>query len=336
MPGVEGRPVAQSAMASGGHMTMGDDQHDDGPESGRARSETVIDLNDPEPRVGELFEQTFEHAPIGIALVALDGRWLRVNRALCRITGYTTEELLARTFQDITHPDDLGPDLERRSMLLGGELGRYELEKRYVCRDGSVVWVRINVSVAHAGDGSPVHFIVHVEDITVRRVSEAELAFAATHDPLTGLGNRALLLDHLDHALADVPRSGRVVAVFYTDLDGFKTVNDRFGHAAGDEVLKAVGAGLQRAFRPVDTITRFGGDEFVVCCPRLPRSTDLGALEHRIHSVVDGVARARTTNGLSASVGFVAVHDTAMNANDVVAAADLAMYDKKRSARARR
>ena len=307
---------------------MEDDGRDDGSRQSPP-AEPIIDLSDRAERPNELFELTFEQAPIGIALVGPDGRWLRVNAALCRLTGYTSEELLARTFQEITYPDDVAPDLALRDELLADRIRQYELEKRYIRKDGSVVWVRVIVSLAHERDGSPLHFIVHVEDITVRRVSEAELAFAATHDPLTGLGNRALLLDHLDNALADIPRSQRLVAVFYIDLNGFKSVNDREGHHAGDQLLTAIGAGLQRAFRPVDTVTRFGGDEFVICCPRLPQDTDLHALETRIHEVVGQVATERSVAGLSASVGSVAVREPSLDANEVIALADTAMYEAK-------
>lgn len=126
----------------------------------------------------ERFRLTFDEAPIGMALVALDGRFLRVNRALCDIVGYTADELTGLTFQAITHPDDLNADLELAERLSRGEIPRYQLEKRYVRKDGRVVDVMLSGSVVPERDGAPAHFIAQVEDITERKRLENELRIA--------------------------------------------------------------------------------------------------------------------------------------------------------------
>ena len=118
---------------------------------------------------------TFEHAAVGIAHVAPDGRLLDVNGAMCAITGYPRDELLARTFQQITHPDDLAADVERLQRLLAGEISSYELEKRYVRRDGGTVWVDIALSLVRDADGRPDYVVGVVEDITARRRDAEEL-----------------------------------------------------------------------------------------------------------------------------------------------------------------
>ncbi|HEU4340232.1 MAG TPA: PAS domain S-box protein, partial [Candidatus Binatia bacterium] len=123
----------------------------------------------------ERFRSTFEHAPIGMAHVGLDGRWLRVNDTLCEITGYSREELLAKTFADITHPDDLEKSWDHVQSLLAGRLPTYSMEKRYVRKDGSLVWAEITVSLRRAADGRPVYFIGAVEDITGRKRAQEEL-----------------------------------------------------------------------------------------------------------------------------------------------------------------
>ncbi|MDQ4127631.1 MAG: PAS domain S-box protein [Actinomycetota bacterium] len=122
----------------------------------------------------ERFRATFELAAVGAAQVGIDGRWLRVNRRLCEIVGYSQEELLARTFQDITHPDDLEGDLGRMRRILAGEIETYTLEKRYLRKDGSEVWVNLTVSLVRGASGEPGYFIAVVEDISERKKAEEE------------------------------------------------------------------------------------------------------------------------------------------------------------------
>ncbi|HEX6710857.1 MAG TPA: PAS domain S-box protein [Rubrobacter sp.] len=122
----------------------------------------------------ERFRVTFEHAAVGAAQVGIDGRWLRVNRRLCEILGYEREELLQRTFQEITHPDDLDENVEQMRRLLEGELQTYTVEKRYMRRDGSAVWVNLTVSLVRGSSGEPGYFISVVEDISERKKAEEE------------------------------------------------------------------------------------------------------------------------------------------------------------------
>jgi two-component system sensor histidine kinase/response regulator len=105
------------------------------------------------------FRSTFDHAPIGIAHVGTDGKWLRVNRKLCDILGYTREELLARTFQEITHPDDLEPNLANVRRILAAELQTFSMEKRYVRKDGSLVWAHLTVSLVREPAGGPKYLL---------------------------------------------------------------------------------------------------------------------------------------------------------------------------------
>ncbi len=126
----------------------------------------------------ERFRAVLEHAPIGMALVGLDGRWLMVNRSLCRIVGYTEEELLGLTFQALTHPDDVDADLESVRTLLAGEIASYEKEKRYLRRDGSVVWALLSVSLMRGHAGEPLYLISQIQDITARRQAEEALRYS--------------------------------------------------------------------------------------------------------------------------------------------------------------
>jgi PAS domain S-box-containing protein len=139
----------------------------------------------------ERFRATFEQAAVGIAHNAPDGSWLRVNQRFCDIVGYTCEELLEKTFQEITHPDDLDADLEQNRRLLAGEIETYTMEKRHIRKDGSVVWVDLTVSLVREPSGEPGYFIAVVEDITERKQAEEALRRQAdileqTHDAILG------------------------------------------------------------------------------------------------------------------------------------------------------
>ncbi|MBV9183027.1 MAG: PAS domain S-box protein [Acidobacteria bacterium] len=137
--------------------------------SERKRAEIALKLSE------ERFSSAFEHAAIGIALVGTDGRWLKVNRALCTMLGYTSEELLSRTFQDISHPQDLELDLEYVRQILAGEISTYQMEKRYFHQAGHVVWVMLSKSLVRNEHGEPLYFISQIQDITKRRCAEEAL-----------------------------------------------------------------------------------------------------------------------------------------------------------------
>jgi diguanylate cyclase (GGDEF)-like protein/PAS domain S-box-containing protein len=166
----------------------------------------------------------------------------------------------------------------------------------------------------------------------VRLRSEERMRHEALHDPLTGLANRTLLRDRLDLALARTAREGTPTGVLFVDLDEFKHVNDRFGHAAGDAVLAEVGRRLRAAVRPVDTVARLGGDEFVVVCEAVDENTALG-LGQRLDAAI---RRPLNVGGveqrLTASIGIALGRD---DADSILAAADAAVYQAKAAGRGR-
>ena len=147
-------------------------------ESERRLEHDIIERERAESALAEgeaRFRTTFELAAVGVALVGLDGRWLQVNPRLASMLGYTREELLARTFQDITHPDDLARDLAHLRRLLEGEISRYEMEKRYFRKDGSVIWIELAVALVRGPDGGPTHYISVIQEISARKAAEAVL-----------------------------------------------------------------------------------------------------------------------------------------------------------------
>jgi diguanylate cyclase (GGDEF)-like protein/PAS domain S-box-containing protein len=280
-------------------------------------------------RATEQFTTAFAHAPIGMALVGLDGRFQRVNRALCDLVGHAEADLLDRTFQDITHAEDLGADLALIDEVLRGERASYTMEKRYLRADGRVIWALLAVSLVTGADGVPLHFISQIQDITERRELELRLREEAEHDHLTGLYNRRRFDDELRREIGRVARSGEPAMLAMIDLDHFKDVNDRDGHKAGDELLRAVGQALEARLRRSDTLGRLGGDEFGAILVGSDEEAG-AAIAHMLVGAVEEVAGGAAP--ISASVGLARIEADDEPAS-VLARADDAMYAAKAAGR---
>jgi diguanylate cyclase (GGDEF)-like protein/PAS domain S-box-containing protein len=271
-----------------------------------------------------------EHAGLGIALMGLDGITFQANPAFCRMTGYDENELLIMTFAEFTHPDDVEREESLFAELLEGVRDLYRVEKRYVRPDGVVVWGALTVSAVRSQGGGLLFAVGMAEDITEQRRLQGELQHQALHDHLTGLPNRRLFDDRLSHAQRLARRQDHGLAVVALDLDGFKTVNDTHGHAAGDEVLIAVAARLAAACRESDTVARVGGDEFAVLCEGSDADRYAPALAERLRTALSGtlVLSSGAQTALSASVGF-AVAEAADAYDTLLRRADAAMYSWK-------
>ncbi len=404
----------------------------------------------------ELFRSTFEQAAVGIAHVAPDGHWLRVNDRLCEIVGYSREELLARTFQDITHQDDLEIDLNKVQDLLSGRGERYALQKRYLGRGGNTIWVNLTVALVRDAKGTPKYFISVIEDISDRIAAEAEMEtlsqalkqaadsvvitdrqgiiqyvnpaferitgysrdtaighthnivksgrhdeayyghlwstildggifcdvtinrradgslyyeektitpirdaqgeiekFVSTgkditdrmesqqrlyhlahHDAVTNLPNRVLFLERLEHAIANSPRTGRLTAVVFLDLDRFKNINDTLGHDIGDKLLIAVGDRLSSCVRDSDTVARLGGDEFTILLENVAYAEDIAPIARNLLASLAtpfhvGDHELFTT----ASLGISIYPGDGLDARTLLKNADTAMYRAKERGR---
>ena len=277
-----------------------------------------------------LAELAFDTAPVALAVVALDRRWVRVNDALCALLGYPAERLLGHTYRRLTHPDDVHLDEEAVAMLLTAGGRGPSIEKRYRHADGHLIWARVTATLIRDADGLPVGAITAVEDIADLRHRHAELSRLALHDPLTGVRNRALLDDDINRALRTRDRVGGVVAVLYLDVDDFKGINDAHGHEAGDLTLVVLSTRLRDALREEDTVARLGGDEFVLVA-HLPSADHAEELRGRIEGVcAEPVVLAGQAVSVRASVGMAVVDSFGCTAARVLAAADAAMYALKR------
>ncbi|MBZ5637942.1 MAG: EAL domain-containing protein [Acidobacteriia bacterium] len=280
------------------------------------------------------FENAFASAPIGMALVDMEGRWLQVNDALCRITGHTRAALKATTLPAITFPDDIDCDADALRDLLAGRVPSYQAEKRYRHAWGHYLWVMLTVSLVRDHRGRPLYVISQVQDISERKEMAARLDFLLDHDFLTGLFNRRRFEQELAREVERASRYGAKGAVLMIDLDNFKDVNDAFGHKAGDDLLKGVAGALRHRVRQTDVLARVGGDEFAALLPE----TDADQAQ----IVADGIVRTLRQNvavlgeqsiRATASVG-VALFD-GLSAAEVLAFADLSMYEAKQAGRNR-
>ncbi len=272
------------------------------------------------------FEAVFANAPIGIAVVGLDGSFQRVNQALCDITGYPEHELIERTFQDITHPDDLGIDVSEATRLLHGDIRSYQMDKRYYAKDGHLIWVHLSGSIVRDAAGHPLHFIAHIEDISARKRDEELLRRQATRDPLTGVFNRARFEEELARYEALARRHGDEdeAAVFMIDIDGLKQVNDQDGHTAGDDYLKSVVQTIRRRLRLSDVFARIGGDEFAVLLPHT--SADQA---RKLALTLAGTVKSNPPGSVCIGIAMIAPGET----KDALQRADEAMYRAKKQGR---
>jgi diguanylate cyclase (GGDEF)-like protein/PAS domain S-box-containing protein len=280
----------------------------------------------------ERFRDAFANAPIGMALVdatQAHGRFIRVNPALCEMTGFTEPELLGKTFADITHPDDLAGTEAVADALVSGNLLLSENEKRYVHADGNAIPILETSSLIRGEDGVPSMFISQIQDVTGRKQFEEQLAHQALHDALTSLPNRVLFRDRLEQALARRERHQSTVSVLFIDLDRFKLVNDTHGHAAGDEVLTVISERIRGALRETDTVARFGGDEFAV----LYEDASPGAGDEMAGRIADAIAEPLDVRGrrvvMSGSIGIVVAKGKHDDPDALLRDADAAMYRAK-------
>ncbi|MBV9822443.1 MAG: EAL domain-containing protein, partial [Actinobacteria bacterium] len=285
------------------------------------------------------FRLAFDAASVGMVMVSLDppsaGQLIRANQAMCNLTGYTESELLALSVVSLSIPEDREGTRAALAKMVTGEVTQVRRETLYRHADGSNLWGLLSTSTVMPADGSPPYAISLIEDITARKRAEEALTHQALHDGLTGLANRTLLLDRLEHGLASCARSGTGVGVAYLDLDGFKQVNDGAGHAAGDELLVQVAARLGASVRPGDTVGRLGGDEFAIICTGLTDDGDLAAVADRVLKTLrEPFLLPDGTFTISASIGL-ATGEGHATAEQVLAAADTAMYTAKRAGRDR-
>jgi diguanylate cyclase (GGDEF)-like protein/PAS domain S-box-containing protein len=276
----------------------------------------------------------FDSAPVPMAEIDLEGRYLKVNAALCEAFGYRSDQLVGVSVRSICHPDDNQPIGERIEAMVAGKIDRVRVERRFMHANGDAIWVAVSVAPVFGKGGRISHMLTHYLDITDRKRFEHHLADLVDHDPLTGLLNRRGFDAELDDQTSHVSRYGPAGALLVIDLDHFKEVNDALGHNAGDELLAAVADLLRATLRQTDKLARIGGDEFAIILPHAGRD-DAEAIAAMIVSAVRDHAKSFIdvqAQLVTASVG-IALFDPQFSGQDVLIQADRSMYEAKKAGR---
>ena len=315
------------------NVEMSMEQAEQAREYAKAMKERTVALRESEER----FRRAFDHAPIGIAMVSPVGKWLKTNRALSRILGYSPKEFKEMSFHSIMFEEDLGRTLVKLNEVQAGLIDGCEMEQRYMHRDGSTVWASWSASLAgHAGESGN-NLIFQLQDITEKKLAEEKLHHEASHDALTGLPNRAHFMKRLDMALRKAAENPKYrVSVLFIDLDRFKFVNDSLGHFIGDELLCAIAGRLHGSMRPPDMVARLGGDEFVVLVEGRYYSEKITRIAERIQKKISSPFKLQGHEVFTtASIGILNVTEHHLTSEDVIRDADTAMYQAKRSGKAR-
>ena len=275
-----------------------------------------------------------EHAPSSIVITDRSGFIEYVNPAFCRLTGYTREEAIGQHTRILKGGDDAHPPQHYREVwetILSGMEWRGEFYNKR--KDGSFFWESASISPILGADGEITHFVAVKENITERKELLACLDHLAHYDKLTALPNRALFFDRLHQSIAASRRQRQRFALLFVDLDGFKQVNDGFGHEAGDLVLKGTASRLSACVRQSDTVARMGGDEFIVILTNLSRPEDGALVARKILAALSQpiAVSGATSCTVGASIGISLFPDHATEAAQLVSAADTAMYAAKRA-----
>lgn len=279
------------------------------------------------------YRSIFENSVVGMFQTTESGRYLAANQALATLYRYPTPEDLISSLADIS--TGLYIDTRRRDefkCMIQRDGRVIDFESEILCRDGRRIWISENAHAVFAADGSLSYYEGTVEDITERHRYQSVLQHQATHDPLTALPNRNLLEDRLGQAVLAGERQGGKVALAFVDLDNFKVINDSLGHAVGDQLLIEIAHRLRTALRGVDTVARYGGDEFVLIMGEQAVREDT---VHLLERVLDAVQAPLMLEGhalrMSCSIGVSVYPDDATDLDGLLRIADVAMYHAKES-----
>jgi diguanylate cyclase (GGDEF)-like protein/PAS domain S-box-containing protein len=291
--------------------------------------EALIDLRASEQR----FRTLLKHSSDVFLILATDGTVKYQSPAVEQVLGFAPDERIGRSILELTHPDDIGFVRSTISELISIPGGMKTIELRSRHADGS--WRVLEAQGWNLVDDPVIGgIVVNYRDVTERKALERQLVHDAFHDPLTGLANRALMVDRIQHALARRAADADL-AVLIMDVDDFKTINDSLGHGAGDQAMIAVAERLRASLRPEDTVSRIGGDEFAI----LLEGVNDDLVSHVSERILDALRSPFELGGiqvhLSASIGVAFSTYETRTADELLRNADVAMYTAKGRGKAR-
>lgn len=279
-----------------------------------------------------LFRDVFAAAPIAQATIGRDARFMLVNRAACDLVGYTECEVIGQDFTMVVAAESVVATTEAFLELISGDVSSVRLDVTLLRKDRTTRIAEVFGAAVPGPDGLPLYLVVLAQDVTDKRRAESRILHQAMNDELTELPNRGWFAERLAQAVARLERNpGSILAVFFVDLDGFKDVNDRYGHLVGDEALFVAAGRIRATVRPSDTVARHGGDEFTVLCEDLATADDAVEIAERLLKSFGRSCRLSTGSvRLQTSVG-VALTEGGSSPAALIALADQAMYSSKQA-----
>ena len=258
-----------------------------------------------------------------------------VNPAFEKLTGYSAEEVLGKDCRFLQGEDVNQPGLVKVREALKTQTGVQVLLRNYR-KDGSLFWNNLRLSPVESGSGGNRHFVGIIHDVSETLHYQEQLKLQATHDTLTGLANRVLMEDRLNQEITHARRNAQTFAVVFMDLDNFKVVNDSLGHAAGDAVLRTVADRLTTSVRSMDTIARYGGDEFVLILPGSGSSQSIREFCERLARSLREVMPVKEHSiRVNTSIGIAIYPLDGEDSGSLLQKADAAMYRAKELGRNR-
>lgn len=285
--------------------------------------------------ISMLLSKVFEHAAEGVVITAADATILNINKSFSSLMGYNHQDAVGNTPHILfsgRHDDEFYSQMWQE--LVSRDHWEGEIWNRKKC--GELYPVNLTISALNDNDGNVSHYIGIFTEINSEVENQQRLYRLAHYDALTELPNRVLFYDRLRHAISIAKREKGNIAVLFVDLDGFKEVNDRYGHKEGDNLLKQATCRIKSCLRESDTVSRFGGDEFIVALPGMGGDENLNVITAKINAVIE---QPFDINGnsvhITTSIGSAVYPDDALSADTLVRQADLAMYTAKRDGKNR-
>jgi diguanylate cyclase (GGDEF)-like protein/PAS domain S-box-containing protein len=318
--------LSLTAMANGGLICVVRDITD------RKQAEQECQLSE------ERFRRIFDEGPFGMSLERPDHTIITANKVLCELLGYAEQELAGKSVADITCEEDRVKSKEVLGQLFANSIPVFRMEKRYIKKDGDILWANTTISAVHGQEGNVLYVLAIIEDLTESRKSADKIRLLAYYDSLTGLPNRTFHKELMKRAIEHAERHKEIFALIYIGLDNFQRINDTLGHSTGDLLLKAVADRLTNSLRKsdyvarsdksetVNVVSRVGGDEFIVLAHDLNQAQDAAKTSHRL---LEEMSTSYDLNGreifLTVSIGISLYPDDGTNVDDLLKNAEKAM-----------